>query len=241
MAGDAREPITTTSAPRCASRSTRETRRRRSQLCAVLWRFWFERGYLSEGRLWLDESLAASPEPSPARARALSGNGVLAHYQGDYDRAEAALPGRARALSVARRLEGRRGGVTGLALVRRTRGDYPEAETLFDEALAVYEGLGEEEGIARTLDRLALNLVVAGERDRARPLFERSLGLFRRLGDAHGIALGLYGLAVTRPPGADVAARAQADESLDILRAVGDRRTFAQGALERGGHQRRPR
>ena len=81
-------PTTTTSAPRCASRSTRRTRRRRCELCAVLWRFWFERGYLSEGRLWLDESLAAASEASPARARALSGNGVLAHYQGDYDRAE---------------------------------------------------------------------------------------------------------------------------------------------------------
>ncbi len=51
--------------------------------------------------------------------------------------------------------------------------------------------------------------------------------LFRQLGDAHGIALALYGLAVTRPAGAEPAAREQALESLDILRAVGDRRTFA--------------
>ena len=196
------------------------------QLCASLWRFWFERGYLSEGRLWLDEALAASPEASSALARALSGNGVLAHYQGDYDRAEQLCQD---ALELSRSLEDSKGvaeAYTGLALVRRTRGDYPEAETLFREALAVYEGLGEEEGIARTLDRLAMSLVVAGDDARARPLFERSLGLFRRLGDSHGIALGLYGLAVTRPAGAHVAAQAQADESLDILRAVGDRRTF---------------
>ena len=63
--------------------------------------------------------------------------------------------------------------------------------------------------------------------DRARPLFERSLGLFRRLGDSHGVALGLYGLAATRPAGAELAARSHAVESLDILRAVGDRRTYA--------------
>ena len=81
-------------------------------------------------------------------------------------------------------------------------------------------------GIARTLDRLGINLVVAGDLYRARPLFERSLGLFRRLGDSHGIAAGLYGLAITRPAGAHVAAQAQASESLDILRSVGDRRTF---------------
>ena len=196
------------------------------QLGASLWRFWFERGYLSEGRLWLDASLAASSEASSTRARALSGNGVLAHYQGDYDRAEELCQD---ALELARSLDDARGvaeAYTGIALVRRTRGDCPEAETLFREALAVYEGLGEEEGIARTLDRLAMNLVVGGDMDRARPLFERSLGLFRRLGDSHGIALGLYGLALTRPAGAHVAAQAQAAESLDILRAVGDRRTF---------------
>ena len=196
------------------------------QLCAVLWRFWFERGYLSEGRLWLDESLAASDEASPARARALSGNSVLAHYQGEYDRAEQLCQD---ALDLSRSLDDRKGiaeAYTGSALVRRTRGDYPAAEALFREALSVYEGLGEQEGIARALDRLAMSLVVAADFDRARPLFERSLGLFRRLGDSHGVALGLYGLAVTRPAGAQVAARAQAAESLDILRAVGDRRTF---------------
>ena len=196
------------------------------QLGASLWRFWFERGYLSEGRLWLDASLAASSEASSTRARALSGNGVLAHYQGDYDRAEELCQD---ALELARSLDDARGvaeAYTGIALVRRTRGDCPEAETLFREALVVYEGLGDEEGTARTLDRLAMNLVVGGDIDRARPLFERSLGLFRRLGDSHGIALGLYGLALTRPAGAHVAAQAQAAESLDILRAVGDRRTF---------------
>ena len=196
------------------------------QLCAVLWRFWFERGYLSEGRRWLDESLAAATEASLTQARVLSGNGVLAHYQGDYDRADELCKN---ALELSGSLEDAKGvaeAYTGLALVRRTRGDNPEAETLFRQALSVYEALGEEDGIARTLDRLAMNLVVAGEDDRARPLFERSLGLFRQLGDSHGIALGLYGLAVTRPTDGHVAALVQVNESLDILRAVGDRRTF---------------
>jgi predicted ATPase/DNA-binding CsgD family transcriptional regulator len=196
------------------------------QLCASLWRFWFERGYLSEGRLWLDEALAVSSDASLARARALSGNSVLAHYQGDYDRAEQLSQD---ALELSRSLGDAKAiaeAYTGLALVRRTRGDYTEAERLFREALAAYEGLGDEGGIARTVDRLAMSFVITGEHDRGRPLFERSLELFRQLGDSHGIALALYGLAVTRPAGGHVAARAQVDESLDILRAVGDRRTF---------------
>jgi predicted ATPase/DNA-binding CsgD family transcriptional regulator len=196
------------------------------QLCAVLWRFWFERGYLNEGRLWLDQALAASAEPSPARARALSGNGVLAHYQGDYVRAEGLCQD---ALDLSSSLGDSRGvaeAYTGLALVRRARGDYPEAERLIRDALALYEGLGEEEAIARALDRLAMHFVVTGDDDLARPLFERSLERFRRLDDPHGIAGSLYGLAVARPPGALAAAKGQAEESLDILRRVGDRRTF---------------
>lgn len=196
------------------------------ELSALLWRFWFERGYLSEGRRWLDESLAASSEASPTRAAALSGNGVLAHYQGDYDRADELCQ---EALELSRSLGDPKGiaeAYTGLALVRRTRGDHPEADRLFHDALAVYEDLGENSGIARALDRLAMNHVVAGELEQARALFERSVALFRRLGDAHGVALGLYGLALTRPAGAHVAAQAQAAESLDILRAAGDRRTF---------------
>jgi len=196
------------------------------QLCASLWRFWFERGYLSEGRLWLEESLAGSSEASQARARALSGAGVLAHYQGDYDRAEKLCRDALELSPLLNDAKGVAEADTGIALVLRTRGDYPAAEKLFREALAVYEDLGDEGGVARALDRLAMCLVVAGDMDGARPLFERSLGLFRRLGDSHGVALGLYGLAATRPADALVAGRSHADESLDILRAVGDRRTY---------------
>ncbi len=196
------------------------------ELCAVLWRFWFERGYLSEGRLWLDAALMASPDSSPTRARVLSGNGVLAHYQGDYDRAEVLCQ---EALQLSRTLDDRTGiaeALTGLGLVRRARGDYPEAETLFREALTGYESLDDESGVARGIDRLAMHFVVVGDDATARPLFEDSLTRFRRLGDAHGIALGLYGLGYTRPTGALVDARMQVDESLEILRGVGDRRTF---------------
>ena len=205
VAGEARGSITTTSAPRCASRSTAGTRRRRSSSVPRLGRFWLERGYLSEGRLWLDEALAASEEASPTRTRALTANGVLAHYQADYDRAEELCR---TALELSRTLADPRGvaeALTGLALVRRTRGDYRDAEALFQEALSVYDDLGDEAATARTLDRFAIALMLAGDADRARSLFERSLEQFRRLGDATGVAFGLHGLVFARRPGNDLA------------------------------------
>ena len=197
------------------------------QLCVFLARFWLERGYLSEGRLWLDEALAADAEGSPTRARALTASGVLSHYQADYDHAEELCGS---ALELSRSLGDPKGvaeAVTGLALVKRTRGDYGEAEALFREALSIYEELGDEEGTARTLDRYGIALTIAGEVDRARPLFERSLDLFRRFGDLTGIAFGLHGLAFARPTGTELDALAQSDESLTILRGLGDRRNVA--------------
>ncbi len=117
--------------------------------------------------------------------------------------------------------------MTGLALVRRTRGDYRAAETLFREALSIYEDLGADAGRAWTLYRYGIALTLGAEADRARPLFERSHELSRQLGDSTGVALGLQGLAFTRPPGTDTEARVQVEESLDILRGLGDRRNVA--------------
>ena len=41
------------------------------QLAVALWRYWLTRGFLAEGRGWLEAALAANPEPTRLRARAL--------------------------------------------------------------------------------------------------------------------------------------------------------------------------
>ncbi|MGW0416015.1 tetratricopeptide repeat protein [Streptomyces collinus] len=53
------------------------------RLAVALRSFWPERGRLAEGRCWLDDTLAAAPEPTPQRARALMGQAVLAIRLGD--------------------------------------------------------------------------------------------------------------------------------------------------------------
>ncbi|MFI6494371.1 BTAD domain-containing putative transcriptional regulator [Streptomyces sp. NPDC050564] len=53
------------------------------RLAVALRSFWPERGRLAEGRRWLDDALAAAPEPTPQRARALMGRAVLAIRLGD--------------------------------------------------------------------------------------------------------------------------------------------------------------
>ncbi|WP_033825655.1 tetratricopeptide repeat protein, partial [Kitasatospora sp. MBT63] len=53
------------------------------RLAVALRLFWADRGYLAEGRRRLDDALAAAPQPTPLRARALFGQGVLAVRLGD--------------------------------------------------------------------------------------------------------------------------------------------------------------
>ncbi|MFF7751769.1 BTAD domain-containing putative transcriptional regulator [Streptomyces sp. NPDC007971] len=53
------------------------------RLAVALHSFWPERGRLAEGRRWLEDILAAAPEPTPLRASALMGQAVLAVRLGD--------------------------------------------------------------------------------------------------------------------------------------------------------------
>ncbi|MET7690427.1 LuxR C-terminal-related transcriptional regulator [Streptomyces sp. NPDC005483] len=53
-------------------------------LAAALRFHWCEGGFLGEGRHWLDRALAAAPEPSPARARALWAAAWVAVLQHDH-------------------------------------------------------------------------------------------------------------------------------------------------------------
>ena len=55
------------------------------RLVAALWCFWYKRGHLNEGRRWLEEALASSDAPTPARAEALNGACALARNQTDYE------------------------------------------------------------------------------------------------------------------------------------------------------------
>ena len=54
------------------------------ELVAGLWRFWEIRGYLVEGRQWLDRVLALTGDITPLRADAFTGAGILAAAQGDH-------------------------------------------------------------------------------------------------------------------------------------------------------------
>jgi len=139
------------------------------RLVAALWWYWFVRDYLSEGRRWLEGTLAldvyrghdaetgdAADRTRTTRAKALRGAAILASQQGDYGRAGTLL-GEAIALSKA---AGDRKGVAGalnsLGRITQMQGDYAHAAPLYEESLAMQRALGNGQGIAGTLNNLGL-------------------------------------------------------------------------------------
>jgi predicted ATPase/DNA-binding CsgD family transcriptional regulator/transcriptional regulator with XRE-family HTH domain len=215
------------------------------QLGGTLWRFWYLRGHLSEGRRWLEEALARGAGGMPAfRAKALNAAGVLAHYQGDY-RPAALLCGESLALS--RRLGDNMGiaaALQGLALVARSGGNYAAARAMYAEALPLLREAGDTWGMAYTLLYLGYAIWCQGDYEAARAPVEEALALYRTLGNKQGIANAFTTLGkVARDQGDHLAARTMHDTSLALFREIGDRHglpralhNVAQAAFDRGDY-----
>jgi predicted ATPase/class 3 adenylate cyclase len=170
----------------------------------ALWRFWYARGHLEEGRRWLEAALGlpSSPEPTTPQARALTALGGIAYWQGDFD---AALSSYEEALEIHRALGDRGAMVQALLDVGETRavkGDPGSGVRLMTEGLALARELGDRRGEAWAIWGLASARMFAGELEAARDHLERSLRIFEEVGDdtwGWGNALGgLAGLAAMR-------------------------------------------
>src|SRR5260370_40146196 len=123
---------------------------------AALRGFWNIRGHWSEGRLLLEQALAASEGTASAvRAKALAAAASLAVYRGDMDRGEALCQD-----SLAQSRE--RGDTAGtafslylLSTLAYMRGELATARSLMEGTLALERKLGAMEDIAYDLSYLA--------------------------------------------------------------------------------------
>jgi predicted ATPase len=190
-------------------------------------RFWEVRGYLSEGRAWLEELLMLARDSSASasvRAKALVGAGVLARDQSDYDRAVTLLE---QGLALYRELEDDQAIASSLnilGLVARDRGDYSRAVTLLEEGLTRYTELADRKGIAFSLNYLGLVALDQGEYERAEALQEESVAISREFGDQQGIASSLNSLGVIAlDHGNYERAAPRFAESLVLFRESGDK------------------
>lgn len=194
-------------------------------LAGALWRFWEVRGYLTEGRTWLEQMLRIGQTASPGlRARALNAAGTMARNQGDYVAAREFYQA---SLDLSREL-GDTKGITGalsfLGLVARARGDYTTAQASFEEALAIRRRTHDRRGIAGAMYNLGVLACDRGEWATAERLLQQSLGIRRELGDKLGVAYALLALGdVARARSQFDMARERYQESLILDMELGDK------------------
>ena len=167
------------------------------RLGGALYRFWATQGHYEEGRRWLDTALALdSGDPSSPRGHALLGAGVMAFFQGDYERAETLWQESLRLFRASDDITGIAYSHGNLGLVADAQGDYERAIASYEEALSLFRQLNDRTHIAFMLHNLGLIAYFQGDHERATTLYEESLALVRALGDQNSIAMTLGNLGL---------------------------------------------
>ena len=145
------------------------------RLAAALWRFWHVRAYITEGRRWLEDALAAAPAGDPrARAKALSGASVIAQMQGRVPEARAFSEG---SVALFREL----GDMTETAFALNRLGNVEfRAENMeraaahYEEALVLARDAGNEVAVSRMIGNLGAVALNLGDYPRASALCSES-------------------------------------------------------------------
>ena len=157
--------------------------------------FWYMRGYLHEGRHWLDWALALSLEADLQQARLLNRVGQFARLQGDlalaqncHERALIVQQQQGDELGECRSLEN-------LAILAGTQGDYHQARTLLEQTLAINRhSNNSQRSIISTLNNLAIVLRRLGDLAGAEQLYLEGTQICRETNNLNSLSFALHGL-----------------------------------------------
>jgi predicted ATPase/DNA-binding CsgD family transcriptional regulator len=196
------------------------------RLAGALRRFWQVRGYVSEGRPFLEKVLAGSVGiVSAAHVKVLIAMGHVAVIQDDYDRVEAVCQ---ECLPLCKQLGDTWNTARTLYLlgwIGWLRGDLAPARTLMEQTLALFRQVGDKSFIAWSLMYLGMIASRGGNYAEGRKLFEESMARQRELGNKRGTAFALVGYAqmlLASQHDAEMV-HPMLKESLALFREVGDR------------------
>ncbi len=217
------------------------------RMAGALCRFWHTRGYLSEGRRYLEEAVAKTEVvPATVRAKALDGLGWIAEPQGDYEQARVAYE---ESLELYRSSNDRRGVANtlgDLGSLALDRGDYEQATALLEESLTLHRESGSKEEVVGVLNDLGVLTSAKGDRAQSISFFSEALALSRGTGNVRRNATSLGNLGITMLVHGDPEqATVLLEESLNLFQDIGDSSNIAIGlmysalaALPRGDHER---
>ncbi|WP_309722472.1 NACHT domain-containing protein, partial [Armatimonas sp.] len=123
-------------------------------LAGALMKFWWIRGYITEGRDWYEKvlSLPEGQSHTPARADALYGAGALVNFQAEYTLAEHYSQ---QSLVIRRALGDKKGIANALqlrGLIAFDQKNYAAARTFYEEGLGLRRELGDLSGLSTLLN-----------------------------------------------------------------------------------------
>ncbi|MDQ5823062.1 MAG: tetratricopeptide repeat protein [Chloroflexota bacterium] len=197
------------------------------RLAGAIWRFWWIRGYITEGLRWLKMVLSHATSRTSDRARAAYGASILAKVQGDNAKA---IDFEAESLGIYRELGAGRGVaqvLLGMGLRQRASGDLEAAEASFKESLEISRRLGDTWGIAGALTNLGL-IFFGRDNEAARTYLEEGLHAMRQTGAHNNVALIQNNLGVISLHSGDLdGARSLWEENLRVYRELGNKENQA--------------
>jgi predicted ATPase len=200
-------------------------------LGAALWRFWWTRGHVTEGRRWLEHALAVTSNGRVARARALEGAYYFAYIHGDLETADAYI----------RQLEtysteigdswGRAGALLGYGLLAIMEDDAVRARRCFTESLVHSRSEHPVQAYYATVN-LAYVAWMEGQLAQAETAAREAVELARRNVDKHSLAhaLALLAFVAVRRELFDSAVQ-PLEESLGVASELGDEQEIAHVCL----------
>lgn len=207
-------------------------------VAGIVWPYWVARGHLVEGRVWLTDLLARTPDRPVTfdRTKALYGAGMLAFLQGD---AETAPPLLEDSLSGARELGDHRleaDALIGLARVAIVEQDPVRMEERARESAVAAESGSDERRLATALHHVAEALRRQRRFDDALPVYRDAIGRHRSLGDRRSVALELHNLGhAARQMGDSATAAERFGESLTLAVDVKHERLVGYCLLDYAG------
>jgi non-specific serine/threonine protein kinase len=206
------------------------------RLAGAMGRFWWLRGYLTEGRGWLDHAQSQRDGVSAsAQAKVLYHLGRIAKQQGDLEKAKEVLR---EGLAQYRGLNDRSGAanvIYVLGLVALAQGNFQAARDYLQEGLLLQRELRDVKSVADVLQTLGGTALLQGDFAAAQVILGESLLVYKELRHKLGIANAQHDLGlVARYQGNYSEARVLLEESLAACRELGHRPGIARSLSNLG-------
>ena len=190
------------------------------RLAANVGSFWEMRGYLADGRAWLETFLALVTDPTLDRAHALQALGSVIRRSD----AAAACAAFEASLDIYTRFDDRCGEVLvlrELGLTRSYSGQMEAGRLLMDRAVQLARDLNDPIALGWALGTRAMMARTESDYARAQTLYEAALELLRSTAASDGLAFVLNGMGqLARTRGNYRLAREYMEECVELFRAL---------------------